>query len=235
MTPEAWKKKILEKINFAAREGCFLYYEELLALSDDDKPDRRELYDILDSINGDIRGCVPSALVIDENLGMPGSGFFRKQRERGGRRTEENFPFFARLAREVFRFYRAPENYGVLVDADHVSAKAVANLLRKDNKYIVCRAYGNNAEWGNKFLKEKYPVVEFFHTPEQEQSIKSATDFRLYAQGLRLVREIHDKRILDILYVMSCDKGFKHFTDAVKKDGVDVVWLDNHGKSHPLG
>ena len=239
MNREEWKKKILERIESAARDGRLLRYEDLLALAGDGNPDRPELYKILDEINGGIRGCAPSAIVIDEYLGMPGAGFFRKQRERGGRSSQESFPLFARLARQVFKVYKARENYGLLIDADQVGAETVSGIVGKYEKFIVCRAFGNDPKWGKKRLFKKYEI-DFYPTPEEEYKkaklgIGSATDFRLYAQAVRLVREIHDMRILDVLYIVSCDKGFKHLAETVKEDGIIVKWLDNKGEPHSLG
>ena len=239
--------RVKEKIEATARNGHLLYYEDLLLsdMGDDDDDRRRTLYAILDKLNNEEHaksGVWLSSIVVGKDIGMPGEGFFRKYRQRFGVFAvdkSENFVLFAQLARQVFRHYNAADDYGILIDADNVAVaatgKILQNLLQVENgRLIVCRAFGNNAEWGNK-LRKNYGI-DFFHTPPKEHEIKNATDFRLYVEAtLRVIRGTHHGRLINILYLMSCDRGFKHLADTAKKDGIEVRWLDNKGKSHPLG
>ena len=241
--------RVKEKIEAAARDGHLLYYEDLLLsdMGDDDDDRRRTLYAILDKINDEEHtksGVWLSSIIVGESIGMPGEGFFRKYRQRFGAfisDKSDNFVLFARLARKVFRHYRAADNYGILIDADHVGVDVAETILTRNQNFVARRAFGNQQEFGKKWRRLRSNFgAEFYPTPKTEyeknqHGIKNATDFRLYKQGVRITREIHLKRLIDVLYILSCDKGFKHLADTIKDDGVEVQWLDNKGNPHLLG
>ncbi|MGI9307354.1 MAG: hypothetical protein ACR2P5_08655 [Gammaproteobacteria bacterium] len=236
---QKWRKKIECEIASAARSGRLLYYTDLLP-DDVNEKKRRMFYFILDEIN-EKQGetLLPSALVVGEEIGMPGEGFFRKNKKHLGllgNPSQNRFAAFAREARKLCAHYGAKKNCGILIDADQVGTATTKELLSGiDEKPVVCRAYGNAETWGIKNNFRDKRNITFFHTPKEEHAIRSATDFRLYAQAVRIVREIHNKKLIDKLYIVSCDKGFKHLTDTVKQDGIEVVWLDNEGNKHALG
>ena len=251
MDKEKWKQAVKQKIEEAAKSGCLLYYDELLpsemeiSMEISKGEERARLYPVLDEINDESwekEQILLSALVIGKEIGMPGEGFFRKNKEKNRFLAqfslENRFTVFAREARKAISRYNKTKNNGVIIDADQVGGDTAARLLDKINLPVVCRAYGNDANWLAK--KRKRLGVDFFHTPEKEYrknelDIKNATDFRLYAQTVVAVREIHNKRLIDDLYIISCDKGFKHLVDTVREDGVEVEWLDNQGEKHNLG
>ena len=240
--------RVKEKIVAAARAGHLLYYEDLLSsdMGDDDDDRRRTLYAILDKLNDEEHaksGVWLSSIVVGENIGMPGEGFFRKYHKRFPHDFVGRPPFvaFSLLARAVFRKYRPAGghlNYGILIDADNrVGCNVVDSILQKHQNFIVRRAFGNNEKWCEKLRRNR--SIGFSHTPPKEwkiEKIDNATDFRLYTDTLlSVIRKSHDKRLIDVLYIISSDKGFKCLVDNAKNDMLIVQWRDNKGDRHRLG
>ena len=236
-------KQIKDELEKAARAGHLLYYEELLPLLPpeyDEAVGRPVLYQILDDINEEEHaknGVWLSSIVVGKNIGMPGEGFFRKYHKRFPHHLVGLPPFvaFSLLAREIFRKYRPAGgslNYGILIDADNgVGCNVVDGLLQKHQNFIVRHAFGNNEKWCEKLRQNRR--IDFSHTPP-EWRIKNATDFRLYTDTLlRVIRKSHDKRLIDVLYIISSDNGFKYLVDTAKKDQIRILWRDNKGGRHP--
>ncbi len=243
MNREEWKKKILERIESAAGERRLLYYDELLVLSGDGNPDRPELYEILGEINNERQdGLKPSAIVVSKEMGMPGAGFYREFMPEAGTNV---FKFFAGEAKKVFQHYApdAPKNYGVLIDADNVASKNVADFLRKQSRFpIVLRACGiaDKWEWGIKLINESFSQCDpqYYSVPapagtKKHQKQHDAADFFLSMTGAVMMEKTYDKRLLDEIYIMSGDKDFAYLRKFINGYRVDVLCFNNRMEKVP--
>ena len=236
------REQIEEKLAAAAKGGYFLFYEDLLTEdAADDYQSRQALYRLLGEINDESQGRLnPTALVIDARTGMPGPGFFRGLQKKNKKpiSPERIYKTFRGEVREIFNEYDAPDQFGVLIDADnHANSTKVEEFLKTEipggRDAIVCCACGKDEQWDMSPLERHHPE-SFLRIREDLRNKKNAADFALSMRGAVMLSTPNIRGIIDVVLVYSGDSDLSHLENFARLYKVEFRQFNNQGERVPL-
>ena len=232
------REQIEEKLAAAAKGGYFLFYEDLLTEdAADDYQSRQALYRILGEIDNENQdGINLTALVVDRRSGMPGPGFFRGLQKKSKKAISPKriYKTFRGEVRKIFKEHNAPEQFGVLVDADnHANSAKVEEFLKTEipggRDAIVCCACGKDDQWDMSPLERHHPEP-FLRIREDLRGKKNAADFALSMRGAVMLSTPNIRGIIDVVLVYSGDSDLSHLENFARPYKVEFRQFNNQGE-----